>query len=219
MIIARHRTLFLSDVHLGSGNSKAIRLYEFLRNNDAESIYLVGDIIEWSASRWPPFHDEVLKILAKRAVNGTKIVFVPGNHDKALRSHIGDYGTFTIVTEAVFTRASGEEMLVMHGDETDLFRMDRFLWLVVKLEYLTGLNTWELLRKWFGRVIERHTESFENKMMMLAHDRGFLSVVCGHIHSPNIVDRGALYLNPGDWTHHCTAISEDFQGNFQLLYG
>ena len=217
---SKHRTLFLSDLHLGSQHCKAKRLYEFLWRNDAEMIYLVGDVVECNTpNRWPPYHDAVLAILAEKALAGTKIVFVPGNHDNVFRYHIGQYANLSIVNHAVHKRTSGETILVIHGDETDLFRLDLLLWVITKFETLTGLHLWEIVRRCFKSLIVRHTISFENKVMALAHDQGFLGVLCGHIHMPNIVDRGALYLNAGDWTYHCTAIAEDQEGNFKMLKG
>lgn len=216
----RHRTLFLSDFHLGSRACQAKRLHEFLWRNDAERIYLIGDIIEGSASRrWPPFHDDVLRILISKASAGTEIVFVPGNHDSLFRHHIGDYGNMKIANHAQHRRANGDVMLVIHGDETDLLQLDFLLWVITKFESIVKLNLWELLRKHFGVLIRRHTMAFENKIMATALERGFLGVVCGHIHMPRIADRGALYLNPGDWTWHCTAIAEDVRGNFTILQG
>lgn len=216
----KHRTLFLSDLHLGSYNCKAKRLYEFLWRNDADQIYLIGDIIERNIShKWPPYHDDVLRILLEKASAGTEIIFVPGNHDRMFLHHIGVYGNLKIANHANHEGADGKILLIVHGDETDLFTMDALLWLIVKLEAITGWNLWEILRKSFGRLIKRHIESFENKMMTYAHDMGYLGIVCGHIHAPKIVDRGALYLNAGDWTHHCTAIAEDQNGKFKILYG
>jgi UDP-2,3-diacylglucosamine pyrophosphatase LpxH len=216
----KHKTLFISDLHLGSHNCKAKRLYEFLWRHDADRIYLIGDIVEMrSKNKWPPFHDNVLRILAQKAQDGTELVFIPGNHDSVFRYHVGDYGNLRIANHASHDCVNGETLLVIHGDETDLFRIDIILWLIVKFEHLTGLSLWNLLRKYFSRLIGSHVQAFENKMMALAHDRGFLGVVCGHIHMPNIVDRGAFYLNPGDFTHHCTAIAEDHKGHFKILYG
>ena len=216
----RHRTLFLSDLHLGSQHCKAKRLYEFLWRNDADRIYLVGDVVEGNTPRrWPPYHDDVVRILAEKALAGTEIIFIPGNHDSVFRYHIGTYANLKILNHAVHERANGEKILVIHGDETDLFKLDLLLWVLTKFEIVTGLHLWELARRCFKSLIVRHTISFENKIMMLAHDGGYLGVLCGHIHMPNIVDRGALYLNSGDWTWHCTAIAEDEHGEFQLLKG
>jgi UDP-2,3-diacylglucosamine pyrophosphatase LpxH len=219
---SKHRTLFLSDFHLGSRQCQAKRLYDFLWRNDAEHIYLIGDIIETSAlfhRRWPPFHDDVMKLLYEKVLGGTRITFVPGNHDKLFRYHLGDYGSLRIADHARHTSATGKMFLIIHGDETDLLRIDVLLWAITKVEALTKISLWEALRKYIGPVIDHHTIAYENKIMALAMERGFLGVVCGHIHRPNIVDRGALYLNPGDWTWHCTAIGEDDQGNFEMLYG
>lgn len=206
---------------MGSRNCQAKRLYEFLWRNDAEHIYLIGDIIETSTlfQRWPPYHDDVLKILHEKAISGTKVTFVPGNHDSVFRWHLGNFGNLRIATNARHTSATGTIFLVIHGDETDLVWVHLWLWAILKVEALTGINLWELLRKHFLWWVENHTTEFEDKVIALALVRGFLGVVCGHIHMPNIRDGGALYMNPGDWTWHCTAISEDAKGNFEMLYG
>jgi UDP-2,3-diacylglucosamine pyrophosphatase LpxH len=216
----RHRTLFLSDFHLGSRACQAKRLYEFLCRNDADTIYLIGDILEGGIlHRWPPFHDQVLQILAEKSLAGTRLIFIPGNHDALFRQHIGTYGNLKIANHAIHEQVAGKTLLVVHGDETDLCKLDILLWMITKFENLTKLNLWELMRKHFGSLIRQHTTAFENKIMAMALERGFLGVVCGHVHMPRIADRGALYLNPGDWTWHCTAIAEDAAGNFKLLQG
>jgi UDP-2,3-diacylglucosamine pyrophosphatase LpxH len=210
----------MSDFHLGSYNCKAKRLYEFLWRNEAEKIYLVGDILEGNVlSRWPPYHDDVLRLLAERSRAGTEIIFIPGNHDAVFRHHFGVYAGLTITHFSVHECVNGTRLFVTHGDDVDFFRGDFLLWCIVKLERLTGWHLWEMLRRWFKQTIASHTETFENKMIVRAHDHGFLGVVCGHIHMPKIVDRGALYMNSGDWVHHCTAIAEDDEGNFHILRG
>jgi len=218
--LSKHRTLFFSDFHLGSRHCKAKRLYEFLWHNDASKIYLVGDIVEGNTPiRWPPYHDDVLRILAEKAYAGTEIIFIPGNHDSVFRYHIGQYANLKILNHAVHERANGEKLLVIHGDETDLFKLDWLLWMVTKFEALTGWHLWEIVRRTFRSFIASHTIAFENKVMGMALEQGFLGVLCGHIHMPCIADRGALYLNSGDWVYHCTAIAEDEAGEFKLLRG
>lgn len=219
IVPTRYRSLFISDFHLGSLHCQVDRLCKFLLCHDAECIYLVGDIIDGSLYNWPPFHDNVLRILAEKSISGTKIVYVPGNHDRMFREHVGSYGNFTVAEYVVHERVDGEKMLVIHGDETDLFQINHLLWLIIKIETLIGFSIWEWMRKHFGPMIRSHTAEFENKIMALALERGFTSVVCGHVHYPDIVDRGALYLNPGDWTWHCTAIAEDHNGSFTILQG
>lgn len=217
---SKYRALFISDCHLGSHHCRAERLYKFLTRNDAERIYLVGDIIEGNLLvEWPPFHNAVLRILFDKAQAGTEVIYIPGNHDRVFRQHIGHYGNLSIAERAFHERAGGEKLLVIHGDETDLFNTDILFWTITKFETITKLHLWELFRRCFRRMIDRHTVSYENKIMAVAQDQGFLGVLCGHIHMPRIVNRETLYLNPGDWVWHCTAIAEDQHGHFKLLHG
>lgn len=217
----RHRTLFIGDVHLGNRNCKAERLYKFLCRNDADTIYLIGDILERSMiKRWPAFHDDVLRILCDKSLNGTEIIFIPGNHDSFFRYHIGQYGNLKILNHAMHKRVNGDLMLVMHGDETDFFKLESVLWLLTKIEAFTRIHFWEMLRKFFKSAIARHTAAYERKIVAVAMSSNVFGVVCGHIHMPRIdSNEGMLYLNPGDWVYHCTAIAENYQGNFTLLQG
>ena len=217
----RYRTLFIGDIHLGSRNCKAERLYHFLWRNNADTIYLIGDVFDGNmSSRWPAFHDDVIRILCEKALHGAKIIFIPGNHDSFFRHHIGQFGNLKIVNHALHKRVNGELMLVIHGDETDFFKLESILWLITKIESLTRIHFWEVLRKFFKNTIVNHTLAYERKIVTMAMDSNVLGVVCGHIHMPRIDNsQGMLYLNPGDWVHHCTAIAEDYVGNFSLLQG
>jgi UDP-2,3-diacylglucosamine pyrophosphatase LpxH len=217
----RHRSLFLSDFHLGSRHCKAKRLYEFLCRYDADTIYLIGDIIEIrSPTKWPPFHDDVLKVLCDKALSGTKLVFVPGNHDSLFRYHIGQYGNLHILNHVYHECVGGGKLLIIHGDETDLFKIDKLLWFIVKLESVCKIHLWEYLRKYFSSLIWHHTELFKNKIMKKAASHKVCGIVCGHIHMPEIsCNQGMLYLNPGDFIYHCTAIAESFNGKFSIIKG
>lgn len=216
----KHRTLFLSDFHLGSHQCKAKSLYEFLWRNDADTIYLIGDIVEgMSLKKWPPYHDDVLRLLAAKSLNGTKLIFIPGNHDSFFRFHIGEYGNLKILKHAHHVRVDGTVLLVIHGDETDLLRLSPLLWLIVKFEHLFHMHLWEVLSKAFGSLIRRHVRSFERRITKLAVSGGFSGIVCGHIHMPRIeMINGTLYLNSGDWTTHCSAIAESYKGELSLIY-
>jgi UDP-2,3-diacylglucosamine pyrophosphatase LpxH len=217
----KHRALFISDAHIGSNQSKAERLYKFLCINTADTIYLVGDIIETNGlDKWPLFHDMVLKILCQRLSEGTQIVFVPGNHDSVFRHHIGQYGNLKILNHAYHTRANGQMLLVIHGDETDMIRFDLLLLLITKFEKYSKIHLWEVLRRLFTSCIEKHTLEYENKIIQLTRSLNFSAVVCGHIHKAKISEKeGITYLNTGDWVTNCTAIAEDKNGEFTLLQG
>ena len=207
------RSLFLSDFHLGSRIGKGERLYRFLCEHNAETIYLIGDIVEVNVlSKWPPFHIDCIRELARKALAGTRIIYIPGNHDRGFRHHAGVFGNLHIRRRANHFAADGSVWLVVHGDETDLLPHGWWLRLLVLFEHLTGKSLWEKLRDNFGGIIRRHGDRYERKMRKLAY--GYAGVICGHIHSPKI---DGSYINAGDWTRHCTAIAEHHDGRFELI--
>jgi UDP-2,3-diacylglucosamine pyrophosphatase LpxH len=217
-----YRSLFMSDFHLGSHNCQGDRLFRFLCTHTAETLYLVGDVIEMNMvmSTWPASHVNCLKEIFRLAISGTRIVYIPGNHDRLFRNHLGDYGNLSVKRETVHADIDGNPIMVVHGDQNDQFKSRLSLKVALGLDILFGSSFWELSRKYFGPLIKRHTASFETGMVDLAKDLGFVGIICGHVHMPNIatVD-GVRYMNCGDWTHHCTAIAEDVFGNFTLLQG
>lgn len=215
------RSLFISDCHLGSHNCQGERFYRFLCANNATTIYLIGDIIEMNVmDQWPPYHIDCLKELIHKAQQGTEIIYIPGNHDKFFRNHIGDYGSMEIVKETIHVRPNRQFMLVIHGDEKDYFQSNWFLQLVTWLDRGLGANLWELLRTHASWWISHHNDAFEHRMIKYAKERNFKGVICGHVHLPTIkIVDDILLLNCGDWTHHCTAITEDEFGKFEMQQG
>jgi UDP-2,3-diacylglucosamine pyrophosphatase LpxH len=212
--VREFKSLFLSDFHLGSHNCQALRLYTFLLQHDADKFYLLGDIVDSSSiAGWPEYHDDVVMALVRRGAYA-QVVYVPGNHDRLFRKHIGHYGNLQIMLRTTHVCVDGRRLLVTHGDETDFMQLHFPIWLLSRLEKMTGWNAWEWLRRHVTRTIAKHSERFEARMLALA--AGYDGVVCGHIHSPRI---GARYFNCGDWTHNCTAIAEHHDGRFELLRG
>ena len=208
-----YRALFLSDLHLGSHNCKANRLYRFLQKNNADRIYLVGDIVEGRHLRsWPRPHQDIIQLLAKRSLEGSDLFFIPGNHDSIFRHHLGVFGHLRIVRNYTHICIDGSLLYVTHGDEVDFLPDYLYLWLFTSFERLTKVSLWEGARRLLGWIIKKHTHRFEKKMRKLGHS----NIICGHIHFPKISDG---YMNIGDWTFHCTAIAEHFDGKFELLYG
>ena len=198
----RHRALFLSDFHLGSWNCKAARLAAFLRRHDAERIYLVGDILDRERFEdWPPYHDDVIQLLVQKCLDGAVLYYVPGNHDHLFRWHLGAYGRFHIARQTEHTTLGGARLLVA----------------VTWIERKTGWHLWEAVRRTLASWVQHHTRSYVRKMMKLSEE--YAGVVCGHIHQPAIIRGRRVYLNPGDWTHHCTAIVERLDGHFEMLHG
>lgn len=239
--IHRHRAMFLSDVHLGTRASQAGDLLEFLRLNEADTIYLVGDIIDfWRVKRgpiWPQAHNDVLQKLMRKVRKGTRLVYIPGNHDEGLRDYCGvHFGGIEIARDCVHETAAGKRLLVMHGDEYDVVvRYARWLALLGDHSYELalacngplnwarrhlGLGYWSLSAYLKLRVKQavNFIGEFEHALAEEARRRQVDGVVCGHIH--HAADRmigGVRYLNCGDWVESCTALVEDHCGTIHLI--
>lgn len=203
----KYRTMFLSDIHLGSRNCKAERLTSFLKSHDAETLYLIGDTFDGDKIEWPPGQYDVARLL----LQFEKVIAIVGNHDSWLRP--GTYDHLEVVRTARHSCVDGRTLLVSHGDETDMVSFATLEKLVTLVERNTGFHLWEILRRNIGWWIRWHTRQYEKKMVarIPAECDG---VICGHIHFPKI--RGP-YMNTGDWTHHCTAIVENYDGTFELI--
>ena len=239
--LTRYRTIWISDVHLGTLNCKAEKLLAFLSRTEAEHLYLVGDIIDvWSLRRkwyWPRSHNYVVRKIIKRDLKGTRVTFIPGNHDEVFRDYDGfQFGDITIRNEAVHETVDGKRILVVHGDEFDaVVRNARLItavgdWLYYVLLRLNRAFNW--IRRRFGmpywslaayvkgkvkRAVE-YVSNFEEAVVRSATERKVDAVLCGHIHRPEIRDLdGLTYLNTGDWVENCTAIVEHFDGRLELL--
>ena len=217
----KFRSIFMSDFHLGSPHCDSYRLRNFLVTYDAERIYLVGDIIEANNHlKWPLFHSDVIRELFSKLQVGTKIFYIPGNHDRIFLNYIGDYHDLQIVKCVSHTMVNGKVLLVIHGDQVDRFKSWTLLHILSVIEKMLKNNLWELIRKYLSHIIKRHELKFEKEMVSYARARGFYGVVCGHIHFPKIENTGStIYINTGDWIHHCTAVVEHWDGSFELLQG
>ena len=236
-----YRTLFISDVHLGTRACQAGMLLDFLRNNDAETIYLVGDIVDfWRIKRgaiWLQPHNDVLQKLLRKVRKGTRIVYIPGNHDEGLREYCGTkFGGIEIERNAMFETAAGKRYLIIHGDEFDVvvryakwlaFLGDRgyefALWLNWPLNFIRrqlGFGYWSLSSYLKCRVKSavNFIGDFEKNLAAEAGRRGVDGVICGHIHHAASHDFGDVhYLNTGDWVESCTAIGETQSGEFEMI--
>lgn len=238
----RVRSIFLSDIHLGTRACQAGRLLSFLRRYDSEHLYLVGDIIDfWAMSRgiyWSRQQNTVVQKVLKRARRGTQVVFVPGNHDEALREYVGtSFGDIQLVQEHVHVTAAGKRFAVLHGDEFDqVTRHHRWVAILGDVAYnlLVRLNSWlSLARRTLGisgywslagyakRKVKGAVSfiyDFEDSVMRAVRDRGLDGVICGHIHSAELRDiDGLTYMNCGDWVDSCTAIVEHHDGRMELI--
>ncbi|WP_287799283.1 UDP-2,3-diacylglucosamine diphosphatase [Acidiphilium sp.] len=241
--IIRYRSVFISDIHLGTRGSRADFLADFLRRTSAEHIYLVGDIIDgWRLRRgwyWDRHHDDVINLLLRHARAGTKITYVPGNHDELVRRylHLGlEIAGIRFADEAEHVTAAGERLLVIHGDQFDsVVRYARLLAVLGDWAY-TGalvLNRWfNIARARFGypywslsaylkrqvKEAVKAIDRFEVALAAEASARGFDGVVCGHIHHPEMrMVNGVRYINDGDWVESCTALVEHHDGRLELL--
>ena len=238
----RYRSIFISDVHLGLRDCQADYLLDFLRATTSERLYLVGDIVDLENMLLKPFwhasHTAVLMELFAIAARGTRVTFIPGNHDAPLRRFVGQrFGGIDIALDAVHVGADGRRYKVSHGDEFD-GEHTAPAWLVrvgdVMQRFVGGLNrVGNALRRRIGldyRTISlgiklrigtarRFIEDFETRVAGRARANGYDGHICGHIHRGRIRDEeGALYLNDGDWVEHCTGLVEHHDGTFELLH-
>jgi UDP-2,3-diacylglucosamine pyrophosphatase LpxH len=238
----RVRTLFLSDIHLGTRGCQADKLLDLLRHYEAETIYLVGDIVDgWqlkSAWYWPQLHNDVVQKLLRQARKGVRLIYIPGNHDEFLRDYYGThFGGIEVVEDAVHVSADGKRYLIVHGDLFDvIIRHARWLALMGSNAYdiaiwvntyfnsirrAFGLTYWSL-SKWAKLKVKNAMKfigEYEATLAAEAHRRGDIDgVICGHIHHAVIRDDlGLRYINCGDWVESCTAVVEDFNGQFEIV--
>ncbi len=239
--VRQYRALFVSDLHLGTRASQAAAFVDFLRHHDADTIYLAGDIIDfWSVKRnpvWLQSHNDVLQKLLRRARKGSRMIFIPGNHDEAVRDYCGlSFGAIEIHRDIVHVAADGRRFLVMHGDEFDVvvryarwlaFLGDRSyefaLWcnyVLNKVRRRLGFGYWSLSAylKLRVKTAVNFIGEFERAIAEEAKRRNADGVICGHIH--HMADRtidGIRYMNCGDWVESCTAIAEDYEGRFHQI--
>ncbi len=236
-----HRTIFLSDLHLGTRGCQADLLLDFLAKYEAETIYLVGDIFDgWKMKRgwhWPQAHNDVVQAFLDKARQGTRIIFIPGNHDEVMRDYFGThFGGIEVVPQADFTARDGKRYLVTHGDQFDVIVMNA-RWLALlgdrAYEFLIWCNprinrirrlwshSYWSLSKWTKQQV-KHAVNFigqyEDVLADCARRGTYDGVICGHIHHANIrrID-DILYVNTGDWVESCTAIVEDEDGSLRLV--
>ncbi len=238
----RCRAAFISDVHLGTRGCQAELLLEFIRELDCETLYLVGDIIDgWklkSGWYWPQSHNDVVQKVLRLARKGVRVVYIPGNHDEVVRDFCGiHFGGVIVARDAIHEAADGRRYLVTHGDEFDGV-VQNAKWLAIlgdwsyrallglnthfnRLRRLMGLSYWSLSAFLKHRVKDAvaFIDRFESVMADEAHRRGAQGVICGHIHKAEIRDfDGVTYLNDGDWVESCTALVEDHNGQFRVIY-
>nr|WP_194304019.1 UDP-2,3-diacylglucosamine diphosphatase [Chthonobacter albigriseus] len=233
--------MFLSDVHLGTRGCQADLLLDFIRVHDAETIYLVGDIVDgWRLKKswyWSQTHNDVVQKLLRKGRKGARIVYLPGNHDEFLRGYLGThFGGIEVTDTAIHETADGRRFLVIHGDQFDVVvRHAKWLahfgdWAYVfalnlntvlnKIRRFLGFPYWSL-SAWAKLRVKNAVNfigAFEQALTGEARRHGVDGVICGHIHHAAMHDRfGLTYVNTGDWVESCTAVAEHHDGRLEIL--
>lgn len=239
--VRRFRTIFFSDIHLGTKGCQAHLLLDFMRYHDADTIYLVGDIVDlWRMRKglyWPQSHNDVVQKLLRKARKGARIVFIPGNHDELLRPYAGyRFGGVEVARKAIHTTADGRRILVTHGDEFDVVvRYAKWLAFLGDSAYvlalwgnthfnalrrLLGFPYWSL-SAWLKAKVKNavnYIGEFEAALAETARRQGAQAVICGHIHHPAMRDiDGVQYINIGDFVESCTALTEGEDGRLDII--
>lgn len=238
----RFRAVFISDVHLGFKGCRADYLLDFLRSTESEYLYLVGDIIDLLQMRsgvyWPQDHNDVIRTILGKAEQGTRVIYIPGNHDEKLRAYHGmSFGNVTILRETIHTTASGRRLLILHGDEFDsVVKCSRWLsvigthiydWLLAVNRIVhwwrrkRGLPYWSLAAYLKHKVKNAmiYISKYEEAVATAAKRHHVDGLVCGHIHRAEITTiDGITYMNDGDWVESCTALVERADGSMHLLH-
>jgi UDP-2,3-diacylglucosamine pyrophosphatase LpxH len=237
-----YRTIWISDIHLGTKGCNAEMLIDFLDSVDSDMLYLVGDIVDgWQLKKrvyWPTAHNDVVWRVMKRARRGTRVIYIPGNHDEMFRQFTGmSFGGVEIRRKKIHTTVDGRSLLVLHGDEFDAIMLaHRWLAFVGDAAY-TALMTVNRhvnrVRRWFGMPYWSLSKMAKNKVKnavsfisrfeeIVAHEaerRHVDGVVCGHIHTAEIRQFGKItYYNDGDWVEGCTALVEHHDGTMEILH-
>ena len=238
----RYHAIWLSDIHLGSIGCQAEYLLDFLRHNESEHLYLVGDIIDgWQLKKgwyWPQAHNDVVQKILRKARKGTNVVYVPGNHDEVIRQFNNiAFGDIQVRDEAFHTTLAGKRLWIVHGDLFDgVIQHAKWLAYLGDTAYTAILT----LNRWFNRIRAKFgfeywslsqylkhqvknavnfISSFENAMIAEARRRDCDGVVCGHIHKAEIREiDGTLYCNDGDWVESLSALVETFDGQLKIVY-
>ncbi|WP_018014233.1 UDP-2,3-diacylglucosamine diphosphatase [Teredinibacter turnerae] len=245
MTVSQHvnaRTVWISDVHLGFKDCKVDYLYKFLSSVQCDTLYLVGDIVDlWSLKKriyWPQEHYHILLKLYELPDKGTRVIYIPGNHDDPMRRFAGQkFGPIEIAIEHEYTSVSGKKYWILHGDAVDAYM--KYDW----LKRMTGDAAYNLLlfiNRWGNRFrrlagmpyfslagqikdnihgARAAIERYKKQVIREAKKRHYDGVICGHIHRADLdTSDNFVYANTGDWIESCTALTEDYAGNLHLLH-
>ena len=242
MITRRYKTIFISDLHIGSTQCQADTLLDFLKHNESEKLYLVGDIIDfWALSKrvyWPRDHNTIIQKILRKARHDTKVIYVPGNHDENVREydeHV--FGDIEVRNSIVHTTVDGKRFLVVHGDEYDtiakyhqwiaklgskgydfLLEVNRAVRAVRRVMGIQSHFSLAAYIKFKVKNAVQFISDYEESIVMTLKDEGLDGVICGHIHHAEIKEMdGFLYVNTGDFVESCTAIVEHDCGRLELI--
>jgi UDP-2,3-diacylglucosamine pyrophosphatase LpxH len=238
----RYRAIFVSDIHMGTRRAQIPALLDLLRVTESDWLYIVGDLIDnWALRKrwhWDQFHNDLIQKLLRKARKGTKLIYIPGNHDEQFRDFINlRLGRVSVLEDAIHIGANGKRYLVLHGDKFDgvvcyapwLAKLgDRAYEIsmaingaVNRVRRFFRLPYWSLsayLKYKVKKAVE-FVSNFEKAVVREARRRGAEGVICGHIHTPdNRTIEGIHYLNDGDWVESCTALVEHKDGTFEIIY-
>jgi UDP-2,3-diacylglucosamine pyrophosphatase LpxH len=239
----RYRSIWISDTHLGTKGCQAEALRDFITHVECDTLYLVGDIIDLWKFRtglyWPLLHSDVVQRIINKAKQGTRVIYIPGNHDEIFRKHVGiHFNGVEIKLEAIHTAADGKRYLVMHGDGFDTIVCNNRSLAYIggeAYEYLLVINTgFNRLRKKLGygywslsaflknkvKNVVSHINNFQHILALEAKRKKVDGIICGHIHHAEIseLEFGISYCNCGDWVESCTALVEDYTGKIRLIH-
>lgn len=237
----KYRTVFISDVHLGTKMSQADKLLEFIKTFECDKLVLIGDIIDgWALYKsfyWPQIHNDVIQKIMRMARKGTEIIYVPGNHDEFLRSFgEHEFGNIKLINEFIHVSADNKNYLITHGDKFDVV-IEHAKWLshfgswaydvsifvnvifnkVIKLLNLEPIS----ISSWLKYKVKKAVNfigNYENTLSDYAKSVGCSGIICGHIHHPNKRDiMDVTYLNCGDWVETCSAVVEHQDGTMEVI--
>lgn len=237
-----YRAIWISDIHLGTSGCKADYLLDFLKWNESDHLYLVGDIIDgWQLKKnwyWKQSHNDVVQKVLRKARKGTRVTYIAGNHDEVIRQFLGmAFGDIEIVDDTTHTLLDGRRIWITHGDLFDgiiqhakwlAYLGDSFYTVILNLNnwfnhirHKMGLSYWSLSQYLKHKVKNAVSfiTAFEENLTHEARRRGYDGVLCGHIHKPEIRDiDGILYCNDGDWVESQTALVEHMDGRLELIH-
>jgi UDP-2,3-diacylglucosamine pyrophosphatase LpxH len=237
----KYKSVFISDIHLGTKMSQAGQLLDFLKTFECENLYLVGDVIDgWALSRkkyWPQQHNDVIQKILRKARKNIKVIYIPGNHDEFLREYVDtNFGNINILKNDIYEAADGKKYIVMHGDEFDAI-VNNIKWLsyfgawaydlsmrfnvfVTKIRNWFGLPYWSM-SAWMKYKVKSAVNfigNYEKNLTNYARTKDVDGIICGHIHHANIrnID-DIMYMNCGDWVESCTALVEHLDGTWEII--